>query len=80
MGEEHAYRGKKLIRDRKGGMEGDVRARVLLPLELIRPFILNGMPNARAISQPFWGWKRHAHSTTKPARLPDWFSETGIWG
>lgn len=25
---------------------------------LIRPFISNGLPNARAISQPFWGWWR----------------------
>lgn len=34
-------------------------ARCCNPLELIRPFILNGIPNARAISQPFWGWRRH---------------------
>lgn len=35
------------------------------PLKLIRPFILNGLPNARAISQPFWGWKRHARPTAR---------------
>lgn len=28
------------------------------PLQLIRPFISNGLPNARAISQPFWRWWR----------------------
>jgi len=44
------------------------------PFELIRPFILNGLSNARAISQPFWGWKRHAHSTTRSLRFPDWFA------
>lgn len=57
---------------------GDMRPRTFLPplppppaspRELIRPFISNGLPNARAISQPFWGWKRHAHSTARPARF-----------
>lgn len=38
------------------------------PLQLIRPFILNGLPNARAISQPFWGWWRHA--TPVPPSAP----------
>lgn len=38
------------------------------PLQLIRPFILNGLPNARAISQPFWGWWRHA--TLVPPSAP----------
>lgn len=45
------------------------------PLQLIRPFILNGLPNARAISQPFWGWWRHATPVPPQLRLAHWPSQ-----
>lgn len=35
------------------------------PPQINPSFILNGLSNARAISQPFWGWKRHARPTAR---------------
>lgn len=85
-GDENAHVEKlgKLACGRREGGEG-IRARVpsalvpATPLELIRPFILNGLPNARAISQPFWGWKRHARPTARTSASLLLVHETRMW-
>lgn len=49
------------------------------PFELIRPFILNGQPNARAISQPFWGWRRYPRAPRIPLKTVRTALAIGRW-